>query len=619
MTRLIRYFFGILAAFFMIAGSASSVQSQQTGRQDSFHTLPFHPDSVKIEGELDPFHIDRSVRKLDKNLYELKLTLTSAQTVIPPEFTVKWRFPSNDLYAFWNSKTGVDKVNFFNSPITSRAARNMPVLAYLNHADQNRFTFAISDALRKVEIDSYIKEEDAHVHNAVTFFSEKVPERNSYSVRIRFDLRDIRYEKALNGVARWWSDMNRYKPASIPDQAMKPVYSTWYNFHQVLDPDTLMRELRKARSLGFETVIVDDGWQTTDMNRGYDYTGDWKPEGIPDMKAFVEQVHSLGMDIMLWYSVPFVGKNADNFDRFKGKYLREGLGGAYVLDPRYPGVRRFLINTYVDALKKWNIDGFKLDFIGWFTPVDSTRMTATGGRDYASVNRAVDRLMTDIMNRLKSENEDIMIEFRQPYIGPLMRKYGNMFRAVDAPNMEVLNRARIANLRLMADSTAVHSDMYMWHPSESVESAARQLLNTLFAVPQLSVRLKRLPDDHLKMVEFWTKYQKNYSMVLMDAEFRAHAPGSVYPLLEAQEKDHTIYGLYEPVVISQEEYQPNIHVANATTRDEVTIDFGYAPKAMIYQVYTPTGEEVRTERVDLEAGVHQFEVPESGMLKIKDF
>ena len=79
-----------------------------------------------------------------------------------------------------------------------------------------------------------------------------------------------------------------------------------------------------------------------------------------------------------------------------------------------------------------------------------------------------------------------MIEFRQPYIGPLMRKYGNMFRAGDAPNAYVANRVRTIDLRLLSGETAVHSDMIMWHPDEPVERAALQLLNVMFSVGRVS-------------------------------------------------------------------------------------------------------------------------------------
>ena len=36
-----------------------------------------------------------------------------------------------------------------------------------------------------------------------------------------------------------------------------------------LDEAELLRELKLAKTLGMETVIIDDGWQTDDNSRGY--------------------------------------------------------------------------------------------------------------------------------------------------------------------------------------------------------------------------------------------------------------------------------------------------------------------------------------------------------------
>ena len=110
------------------------------------------------------------------------------------------------------------------------------------------------------------------------------------------------------------------------------------------------------------------------------------------------------------------------------------------------------------------------------------------------------------MAAARAIDPEVMIEFRQPYIGPLMRKYGNMFRAGDAPNAYVANRVRTIDLRLLSGETAVHSDMIMWHPDEPVERAALQLLNVMFSVPQVSVRLGEIPRPHLDMVTFYTGY-----------------------------------------------------------------------------------------------------------------
>jgi len=49
--------------------------------------------------------------------------------------------------------------------------------------------------------------------------------------------------------------------------------------------------------MGFDSIIVDDGWQTLDTARGYAFTGDWQPERMPDMKGFVDGCHRLGVKL----------------------------------------------------------------------------------------------------------------------------------------------------------------------------------------------------------------------------------------------------------------------------------------------------------------------------------
>ena len=201
-----------------------------------------------------------------------------------------------------------------------------------------------------------------------------------------------------------------------------------------------------------------------------------------------------------------------------------------MLDPRYPEARAYLVDVYRRALRDWGIDGFKLDFIERLVADDKTVLDATGGRDFASVNEAADRMMTDVLAELRQVKPDVMIEFRQPYIGPLIRKYGNMFRASDCPNSYLANRVKTVDLRLLTGDTAVHADMIMWHPSEPVERAAFQLLNVMFSVPQVSVRLQEIPKDHFEMVRFYTDYWRRNRAVLLDGAFEALSPNANYPV-----------------------------------------------------------------------------------------
>lgn len=112
----------------------------------------------------------------------------------------------------------------------------------------------------------------------------------------------------------------------------------------------------------------------------------------------------------------------------------------------------------------------------------------------------MDVLLTDAMTSLTAINPDILIEFRQSYVGPSIRKYGNMLRVADCPNDAIMNRADIVNLRFTSGKTAVHSDMIMWNPEDRVESAALQFASILYSVPQISMRLECLPADHYKML-----------------------------------------------------------------------------------------------------------------------
>ena len=127
-----------------------------------------------------------------------------------------------------------------------------------------------------------------------------------------------------------------------------------------------------------------------------------------------------------------------------------------------------------------------------------------------------------------------MIEFRQPYTGPAMRKYGNMLRAADCPNVALINRVATTDLRLLSGKTAVHADMLMWHNSESVENAALQLLNVLFSVPQISVKLADIPKEHFEMVRFYTDYWLKNRDLLLEGEFVPYSPQSNYPMITGE-------------------------------------------------------------------------------------
>jgi alpha-galactosidase len=579
--------------------------------------IAFDPAAIEITGELGDFKVELSPDEISPGLYIINVKLSSETAATPPQFSLKWTIPSVDIAATWTPQITLDKATYYKR-FTSRAANYAPVISHYSNSDRNRHTFACSDGLRSIGMQTYIREEDSLFYNFVRFFSEKSPAITHYEAQLRVDLRPVSMVKSLADTADWWASQTNYTPAEVPAAARRPMYSTWYSFHQNITADEVVEQSALARKLGFEAVIVDDGWQTLDSQRGYAFCGDWEPVRIGDMKDFVERIHALDMKFLLWYSVSLVGENSEAHKRLDGKYLRYWDGqGSYVLDPRFPEVREYIINTYEKALVDWRLDGFKLDFIGMFRPDDKTVFEAIDGRDFASIDEAVDRLMTDIMARLKAIKTDIMIEFRQPYVGPLMRKYGNMFRATDCPNMAMVNRVRTTDVRLIAGNTAVHSDMFMWHMTDTVESAALQILNILFSVPQLSVKLNDIPEDHQKMVTFWIDYWNKNQTVLLDSEFLPMNPSAGYPLIMGRSAEKAIYAIYNKMIVTIDAKRSKIDLINASGAGKVAIDLLQPLGAATIAIFDCQGNEMTSFEANLKAGTTTFEVPKSGLLQIK--
>jgi len=600
----------------MVACSQTNQGIKLNSSATDYSPIVVLADSIKVDGDLGNFKVTKSTLHIEAGLQVITFNFSSPTPSELKPVTLRFNFPSVDVSGYWNP-TFADKSNYWRSAFSSKASTWAPIFTLYNNRSQNRITYALSDALNKIEFWNYIKEEDVNFHPAIRLFSEKMPKTTEYEIELRVDTRQKPYYEAIAEVSDWWASMPEYAPLYVPSIAKRPMYSTWYSYHQSITAEEIIKESKLAKSLGAEAVIVDDGWQTMDAQRGYAFTGDWEPDRIPDMKGFVDGVHDAGMKFILWYSLPFMGENAKNYERFKGKYLGYWNGqGTWIMDPRYPEVREYIISTYETALTEWGLDGFKLDFIGRFSAQKDTDLTARKGRDFASVNEATDHLMTEVMNRLKAMKPDIMIEFRQPYIGPLMRKFGNMLRGTDAPNDGVGNKVEVTNLRLMAGSTAVHSDMFIWRKEEPVESAALQILNILYSVPQLSVKLEEMPERHLNMIRYWFKYWNDNRDVLLDAKFIPGNPQGNFPILTAHDDQKQISTLYDDVIVDLKSNNiQNLDIVNAKGTKTIALDLSENWNGEI-NIYDCEGSLVLSKKVNLKEGLNKLEAPLSGMIQL---
>ena len=513
---------------------------------------------------------------------EWRFSFAADKPSAPPKTTIECALPLNDAVGRWTTGAGLFKklppnwAGGFSSTLYSQA----PVIAYFSDSNENRGVVACSEALRRVNFEMGIVEETAQSSCKVSLFSESEPPLSSYEVSIRVDLRPVFYADALRETFAWYETMPTCKPVAVPVAAFDPLYSFWYSYHQEVTAPAVEKECAAAVPYGMKTIIVDDGWQTDDNNRGYSSCGDWQvsTNRFPDFAAHVKKVHALGLKYMIWYSVPMIGFKSKNHERFKGKYLWSESGrwtDFSCLDPRFPEVREFLIGNYEHALRVWGVDGLKLDFIDSFSfrGEDPAVKENYAGRDIKSLSEAIDRLMTDINKRLAAIKPDVLIEFRQSYVGPAIRKYGNMFRAGDCPMDTLVNRVSTLDLRLSSGNAAVHSDMLMWNAKSSPETMSKQFWSILFAVPQISMRLGELPAAHRaklrEMLDFWLAHRDT----LMKGELRPMRPDLNYPIVYAYGKDEQIVAVYDrgQVVDVDRTRGAKVYVVNATDAEALVV------------------------------------------------
>ncbi|GGG89294.1 glycoside hydrolase family 36 protein [Paenibacillus radicis (ex Gao et al. 2016)] len=566
------------------------------------------------------FQASLSVESLEEGEELVHLRLQASSLLTPPVIRLEWKQPIVDVQGVWqpngyrNRGLAPDWTGGYRSQLTNSA----PVVCLFSGSGSNKLTFAFSDTLNAVTCKAGVHEETADFYCSVTLFEALSAPLDSYESTLRVDTRAGAYYSSLEGVSEWWSSMPGMTPMPVPEHARQPMYSTWYSFHQELEPGEIEEQCRLAKAMGCEAIIVDDGWQTANNARGYAYCGDWEvcTDKMPDMKAHVERVHQLGMKYMLWYSVPYIGMHSKAWTPFRDRMLytveERGWG---VVDPRYPEVRSYLIGIYEQAMLEWGLDGFKLDFIDSFNAPADNKQAYGPGMDYVSVPEAVDRLMSDIAGRLRELKPDVLLEFRQSYVGPYMRKYGNMFRAADCPNDAVENRVRTIDIRLLAGSTAAHADMLMWHPEEAPESAALQLINVLFAVPQISVRLERLPQKHAEMVRYWLRFWKENRSLLLDGRLEPHYPELLYPLVTASNEDKLISVAYGRTVmeLQQRKLPDTVMLVNGTRNEGIYADFEGSSDRWRMEIRDCMGD-LAEEGELFEVGLRLWNVPPAGTL-----
>ncbi len=529
---------------------------------------------------------------------------------LPRPGKYKWIEELRGVFSTWTPLGGRDhsiRQWWFPNASSSVYQCGSPLLSTMDSEGVNRVTVALSDTFSRSHLT--VSVDDLNQRDEIIF----TVETKSENAFLRVDRRAVDYCDAVTEAGEWMRSYLKDGQIPVPDNAELPLYSSWYNFHQEPEQYLLEKELKIASEMGFKTFILDDGWQFEGKNTGsYQLCGEWKlaKDKFPDFKGFCDRVHGFGIKILMWFAVPFVGFDSPEYVRLKDKLAFDNAPfGAGVLDIRYPEIRRHIIGILKRYAHDYGIDGLKLDFIDAFNMEAEHIPPYNDDMDVCTLDEAAVLLMDEIYATMTDINKDFLFEFRQNYIGAQIVNRCNMLRVADCAADPITNRIGIVALRLVNKGTAIHSDMLLWGKRESALNCQRQLLNIMFSVPQISVRLTEIPEEQLDIIGRFVSYWTENRDILLHGRFRAYHPESNYTVIFAESDEKKITVLHaEPLFTPCGKCED---VFNDTPYDYIVPS---TDECFDYTVYDLYGKEIFTGNSNTK---RRIDLPRGGMMRIK--
>ncbi|PXA84846.1 alpha-galactosidase [Nostoc sp. 3335mG] len=171
--------------------------------------------------------------------------------------------------------------------------------------------------------------------------------------------------RPLDAYRRLMAERGLAAPA-IPEASYAPIWCAW-GYERDFTTQQIYGTLPKAKALGLEWAVLDDGWQTSE--------GDWKvdrtkfPRGDADMKAFADRIKAEGMKPRLWLSPLAADPGTDLLRDHPDMLLLDRDGAAqniswwnsFTLCPAYQPTVDFFRGQIRRIIGDWGYEGLKLD------------------------------------------------------------------------------------------------------------------------------------------------------------------------------------------------------------------------------------------------------------------
>lgn len=151
-----------------------------------------------------------------------------------------------------------------------------------------------------------------------------------------------------------------------PDESYEPIWCAW-GYERDFTVPLMVGTLKKAKELGLEWAVLDDGWQTSE--------GDWKldrnkfPRGADDMRSLVGAIKDAGLKPRLWVTPLAADPGTDLLHDHTDMLLLDKNGApqliswwnSFYLCPAYGPTIAMTRDLVRKILGEWGYQGLKID------------------------------------------------------------------------------------------------------------------------------------------------------------------------------------------------------------------------------------------------------------------
>lgn len=226
-------------------------------------------------------------------------------------------------------------------------------------------------------------------------------------------------DEGLDGLAREYSSMieNHIIDSKWLSKPRPIVYNSWEAIYFDMNEDKLYDLAVKAKDLGMECFVVDDGWFSKRRN-DRSSLGDWTvsqevfPNGI---KAFGKKIHDIGLMFGMWFEPEMISPDSQLFKEHPDWVVAHPFSrlsiarNQYCLDFSNPEVIDCIYRQMVAVIDEANLDYIKWDHNRNITEAYSHYLESNNYNQGEFFHRNILGLY-DLYERLTSRYPDLLIE-----------------------------------------------------------------------------------------------------------------------------------------------------------------------------------------------------------------